>query len=165
MKTKRHILLYFVCLPWDLLMWGIIVLIRGLWGERLEWENPRDNSIAKPGTPGAPSLTCNLKQGSWPVSEGKWPKGWYLQKFSDGSTYPWGGTTLGHAIFYGPNKRADQGKPWNPVQVHEHVHVEQYEASMLRAFVVACLVAAVGQSTACYWLAEEELEKEMKKGG
>lgn len=153
LKAKRHLVLYAICLPWDLIVWGVILLIRALWGTRLEWENPRDNPAAKPGGPGGPSLTCELKRGSWPVSEGRWPKGWYLLKLSGGGTTSWGGTTLGHAIFYGPMKRAAEGRDWRPVQFHEHVHVEQYEASMLRAFLVAVVIAAVGQTSAAYILA------------
>jgi hypothetical protein len=149
MKTWRHGFLYAVCLPWDLLMWGLVLVIRALWGTRLEWENPRENiAIDRSKVPGGPSLTCELKPGSFPVTPGKWPKGWYLK-----GGRSWGGTTLGHAIFYGPKKRPEKGKPWAPVQVHEHIHVEQYEAAMLRAFVIAVLVAAVGQSIASYWLA------------
>jgi hypothetical protein len=137
-------------LPWDLFVWLFVILpIRALWGTRLEWENPRDNVKASDDDPGGPCLTCEMKPGSWPVSKGRWPKGWYLRKYPDGSVVSWGGTTLGHAIFYGSEKRAAKGAIWKPVQVHEHVHVEQYEASMLRAFLVAIPVAAMG----LYWLA------------
>lgn len=150
LKVKRHLLLYFVCLPWDLLMWGLVFCIWALWGTRLEWENSRDNpeGDAEEG-PGGPCLTCGLKPKSWPVSKGRWPKGWYLKE----NGRPWGGTTLGHAIFYGPFKRPLKGQSWKSVQVHEHVHVEQYEAAMLRSFWVACVVVLIGQSTAFVWLA------------
>lgn len=153
MKTWRHLILYFVCLPVDLLSWTVILFMRAAWGERLEWETPK--AI---GRPGGPVLSVDLSEGSWPVSPGTWPKGWYLKRESKKEpSHPrtWGGTTLGHAIFYGPGRRAPLGLPWAPVQVHEHVHVEQFEAAMLRSFLVGLAVAVLahlwGQSTA-FWI-------------
>jgi hypothetical protein len=145
MKTWRHILLYLVCLPADLVGWSIVLFARLAWGEKLTWETPK--SI---GRPGGPVLTCDLREDSWPVTPGKWPKGFYLQKTErqKGShPHTWGGTTFGHAIFYGPGRRGFPEDPWEPIQVHEHVHVEQFEAAMLRSALVGLVVALGGQTT------------------
>lgn len=150
MKTKLHLLLYFVCLPVDLLSWLAMLFIRFAWGNGLRWETPQ--SI---GRPGGPVLSVELSEGSWPVTPGTWPKGFYIHhidKRRPSHPMTWGGTTLGHAIMYGPGRRAIEGERWAPVQVHEHVHVEQFEAAMLRSFIVGLLVAILGsiwgQSTA-----------------
>lgn len=153
MKTKLQLILYFVCLPNDLLGWLAVLLIRALWGERLSWDTP-GSQISKKfprGRPGGPVLSVDLKEGSFPVAEGTWPKGFYLKKVAKQKrSHPvsWGGTTLGHAIFYGPGRRAPAGGKWSLIQVHEHVHVEQFEAAMLRSFIVGLIVAIGGQSTA-----------------
>ena len=135
LKPIRRLLTYFVSLPNDIFAWLAVFLIWLFWGEDLHWE--RD------------ALVCRLKENSWPT------RSWYRVKrfnpitnkseyvritggLADGQWQTWGGTTLGHAIFYGPNRRlADEPRNWEPLQVHEHVHVEQCEASMLRAFLIA----------------------------
>ena len=131
-----HWILYAVCLPWDVLVaWPIVLLVRALWGAELRWETPPPYSRAVGGG-GGPVLTCRIKPGSWPVTPGRWPRGWYLRTNEKGKARPWGGTTLGHGIFYGPLVvRAADG--WLRVQRHEHVHVEQFEVVMLGAFLVA----------------------------
>jgi hypothetical protein len=80
-----------------------------------------------------------MKAGSFPVVPGIFPKGWYFRKKSN---RPWGGTTLGHGIFYGPDGRHGSGG-WTGTQAHEHIHVEQYEVSMLRSFIVGLIVGIV----------------------
>jgi hypothetical protein len=138
MKVKRHIVLYFVALPWNLLVaWPIVLWIRLLWGKDLRWETPP--AYTKDGGGGGPCLTCQMKAGSFPVVPGIFPKGWYYRKKSN---RPWGGTTLGHGIFYGPSGR-DGLDDWTRVQKHEHYHVEQHEVSMLRSFIVGLLAGIV----------------------
>ena len=51
----------------------------------------------------------------------------------------WGGTTLGHGGWYAPHYTGGKGID-QPVEFHEHVHVEQYEAGMLRSFIWAVAV-------------------------
>jgi hypothetical protein len=136
LRPRRRLLTYFVGLPNDLLFgWPAVFLIWLFWGTGLRWERE--------------ALICQLKENSWPA------RTWYRVKrynpitgrreyvritggLADGQWLTWGGTTLGHAIFYGVHRRlAMHPRDWTSLQVHEHVHVEQCEASMLRSFLVA----------------------------
>ena len=133
MKVKRHILLYIVALPWSLFVaWPIVLWIRLLWGKDLRWETMPPYDPAKGGG-GGPCLTCQMKEGSFPVVKGTFPKGWYFNKRTNS---PWGGTALGHAIFYGPYAS-------DRTRAHEHVHVEQHEVAMLRSFIVGLAAGIV----------------------
>ena len=121
MKTKAQPILYFFALPWNLTVaWPAILLIRLFWGENLRWEMP-----PKP-RPGGAVLACNLKPGSWPA------RTWYAR---------WGATTLGHGIFYNAG-RAEAGK-WGRIQIHEHVHVEQFEVAMFGSFLSGAFTYAI----------------------
>lgn len=128
MKSKAHIVLYMIAFPWNLLVaWPVVLLIRLFWGKGLRWETPpyaKDEG-------GGPVLTSQMKEGSWPVR----PGGWYFRKASG---KPWGGTTLGHGIFYGPFGRNETG--WTTCQMHEHVHVEQFEAVMTASFLLGLII-------------------------
>jgi hypothetical protein len=129
-----HWILYLVSLPWDVLVaWPVVLLIRVLWGKNLRWETPPPYSQEKGGG-GGPVLVCQMRPGSFPVTPGVWPKGWYIRREKGKEPRPWGGTTLGHGIFYGPNVSMDG---WVGTRAHEHVHVEQMEVAMLGAFLVA----------------------------
>lgn len=133
MTPWYRLFLYFVSLPADLLGWLAVGLIRVLWGRNLQWETPPDGV-------GSPVVVAELSKGSWPT------RSWY--KRGDGT---WGGTTLSpHAIFYGPG-RLQPGR-WTYLQVHEHVHVEQGEASMLRAFIVALVTLLLTGSWSAFLL-------------
>jgi len=137
-----HWILYVICLPWDLIVaWPAVLLIRLLWGEELRWEKPPAYTSAHGGG-GGWVLTCKIRKGSFPVTEGVWPKGWYLRKEADGKKHSWGGTSLGHGIFYGANVLR-MGDKWLRVQAHEHVHVEQAEVAMLRSFIVGLVSGIV----------------------
>lgn len=72
-------------------------------------------------------LWFEFKKNSWPA------KTWYNR---------WGGTTFGHGGFFNTFLSGGEGID-TPTEVHEHVHVEQYEAGMLRAFLYAIAVTAV----------------------
>lgn len=124
MKTKAQITLYFFALPWNLTVaWPTILLIRLFWGENLRWEAPPTP------LPGGAALTCDLRPDSWPA------RTWYK---------PWGGTTLGHGIFYGAHITKEG--VWGRVQVHEHVHVEQFEVAMFGSFLSGLAAALIGHS-------------------
>lgn len=139
MKIKRHILLYIVALPWNLLVaWPLVLWIRLLWGCELRWEAPPPYEYIKGGG-GGPCLSCRLNHGSFPVTPGRFPKGWYYNKKTK---RPWGGTALGHAVFYGPNGRSDL-ELWSRTQAHEHIHVEQFEVSMVGSFIVGLVVGSL----------------------
>ena len=139
MRVKRHIVLYIVAFPWNLFVaWPIVLAIRVLWGRDLRWETPPAYTF-KEGGGGGPCLTCQMKPGSFPVAPGTFPKGWYFRKRFN---VPWGGTALGHGIFYGPEGRHGPGG-WTGTQAHEHIHVEQYEVSMLRSFIVGLAAGIV----------------------
>ena len=96
MKTWHHIVLYAVCLPVDLVAWLLMLFIRAAWGERLEWETPKFI-----GRPGGPVLTVNLRWGSFPVTPGTWPKGFYIRhvdKQKPSRPHTWGGTNWAAAF-------------------------------------------------------------------
>jgi len=136
---RTHWILYFVALPWNVLVaWPVVLLVRALWGEDLRWETPPPYDRKKGGG-GGPCLTCRIRENSFPVTKGTFPKGWYVHKASG---RPWGGTTLGHGIFYGPYGRKGKND-WTETQAHEHVHVEQGEVAMLRSFVVGLSTGVV----------------------
>lgn len=127
-------------LPWDLLVaWPVVLLMRVLWGKDLKWETPQPYTRVKGGG-GGPCLTCQLKPGSFPVVPGTFPKGWYYNKRTKSA---WGGTTLGHGIFYGPNGRSNDFSVWTRTQAHEHIHVEQFEVAMLQSLVVGAAAGLV----------------------
>ena len=133
MKVKRHIVLYLICLPWDLVAYLTVLLIRLFWGKGLRWETPPYSKDMG----GGPCLTCQMKEGSLPVRKGRWPVGWYLRDREADVPTPWGGTTLGHGIFYGPFGRYDEdpNNAWTRTQEHEHYHVEQHEAAMVASVI------------------------------
>jgi len=134
-----HWILYAICCPWDLLVaWPVVLLIRAFWGEDLRWETPPPYDREKGGG-GGPCLSCRIRENSFPVTKGTFPKGWYLHK---GSGRPWGGTSLGHGVFYGPGGRKGPDD-WTRTQAHEHVHVEQAEVAMVRGFAVGLTTGIV----------------------
>jgi len=89
------------------------LLTRLFFGNTLEWEEE--------------ALVCQVSEGSW--LERHW-------KYS---------TTLGHGIIYRPDVRCPEtgNKNWWPIQVHEHVHVEQMEAAALSFSIVAAVTAFI----------------------
>jgi len=135
-----HWILYLVTLPWDLLIaWPVVLIIRLLWGKNLHWETPPPYERSKGGG-GGPCLTCQIGHGTFPVVPGVFPKGWYYNKRTKSA---WGGTALGHAIFYGPDGRTDFRSQWSRTQAHEHVHVEQFEVAMLQSLIVGVAAGLV----------------------
>jgi hypothetical protein len=73
-------------------------------------------------------LWFEFKPGSWPM------RTWYKK---------WGGTTFGHGGPLRPGGAGGAGID-TAIEKHEHVHVEQYEASMLASFLIAIAVAITG---------------------
>lgn len=146
LARASHVLLYVLSLPWDLLIaWPWVLLVRLFWGEDLRWENRRNHIKEVDGkpAPGGPVLAATLSDGSWPVNPDKPFGGWY-----EG----WGGTAVGHGVMFGVG--TESVGTWTSLEEHEiGVHVEQFEASMFQAFMVAVAVALVGQSTASSVLA------------
>ena len=69
-------------------------------------------------------LWCELKESSWPA------RTWYK---------PWGGTTFGHGGFYNDGLSGEKGID-TYIEFHENIHVEQYEAGMLRTFIIALAI-------------------------
>lgn len=134
-----HWILYGICLPWDLFVaWPVVLLIRLFWGKDLRWEQPPPYS-PKVGGGGGPCLSCQIRPGTFPVTPGIFPKGWYFDKSSNTA---WGGTALGHGIFYGPYGRTFE-VDWTETQAHEHVHVEQFEVAMFSSLLFG-LVVGIG---------------------
>lgn len=103
---------YTVTSAWDIIAIPLILVVHLFWGTNLRMEGM--------------SVCTNLREGSWPLNtESDWPfAGWYSL---------WGGTTFGHAIMY--NKH-----PAKATVVHEHVHEHQFEATMLKSFIVSLIV-------------------------
>jgi hypothetical protein len=140
MKTKQHIILYLLALPWNLTIgWPMVLIVRALWGENLAWESPPAPMA------GGPVLTCSFRASSWPA------RTWYSK---------WGGTTAGHAIIYNAGEQTPGG--WSHVQKHEHVHVEQFEGACVSGFILGLLAfvpvislghpeAAVGLWLGIWW--------------
>lgn len=127
MKTNTLWLAYLFCLPFDLLIsWPLILFVRAAWGKSLRWER-------RP-VVGGPVLVCDIRADSWPA------RTWYKT---------WGGTTVGHGIFYG-HDLVVPGE-WSSLQEHEHVHVEQFEgvsiSSFLTALWVTILIVSLGHTT------------------
>lgn len=111
----RTFLLYLVSFAHDSIMIPVGLLIHALWGENLRLEGR--------------AVCTDLRPESWPRNKDHWfcGAGWYAN---------WGGSTLGHFIMYGL-------APAGGTRVHEHVHVEQFEAAMLRSLIVGLLVLLV----------------------
>lgn len=137
-------LLYIPALPWNLLVWFIVAWIRLLWGNKLWWSEG--------------SLWTELYPNSWPT------RTWYRRKvhgdpvvnpshrqFNYGQWQTWAGTTLGHGGWYGPG--ISKGTEVDTVtEVHEHIHVEQFETYSLFGFIMG--VAAFGGCAAAgHWMA------------
>jgi hypothetical protein len=70
------------------------------------------------------SLTTRFAPGSWPV------RTWYVK---------WGGTCIGHGILLnGAHSEASIAR----TLFHERIHVEQFEANCLAAFMLALVLLA-----------------------
>lgn len=111
MKWNRFIP-YIWTWPFDIIVWLVWVILWAAWGEKLRWEDG--------------CLVFNWKVDSWPA------RTWYRK---------WGGTTMGHAIFYNWYVREEgEVEKFEPIQVHEHVHVEQFEVWMLSSLIIGLIV-------------------------
>lgn len=69
-------------------------------------------------------LTFELKRDSWPQ------RTWYAG---------WGGTTFGHGIMF-----AVDHLDWDPIWLHELVHVEQFEAECLQNTIFFAICTLLG---------------------
>ncbi len=67
----KRVILYAICLPWDLIGWAIVLTVRMLWGHKLKWYKG--------------VLMVELSGSSWPS------RTWYSG---------WGGTTFGHSMMF-----------------------------------------------------------------
>ena len=72
-------------------------------------------------------LWCEFRKNSWPA------RTWFRK---------WAGVTLGHGGFYNWQISGDPGIDTN-CEIHEHIHVEQYEAAMLAGLVVSVIILVV----------------------
>jgi len=130
-RPWRYWLLWLYTFPVDLLVTLFVLLMRLFWGHRLDWNE---------------GLWCELRPDSWPT------RTWYRYKVNGayvelpayqqgrfGRWKTWGGTTLGHGGFYGPGRLGDKGLDQS-VELHEHVHVEQYEVAMFVTLILGLAV-------------------------
>lgn len=72
-------------------------------------------------------LWCELKENSWPA------RTWFRK---------WAGVTLGHAGFYNYQVSGGPGIDTR-CEIHEHTHVEQYEAAMLGGLFISVIILVV----------------------
>ena len=128
-RPIRYWLTYLWTFPWDIPAWFVVLLIWLFWGTKLQWLE---------------GLWCELKPNSWPT------RTWYRKRNKNGAAEindvedqptlgrwkTWGGTTVGHRGFFGPSKSGGEGID-TPIEVHEHFHVEQYEAAMLAGLILS----------------------------
>jgi hypothetical protein len=147
MEYFKKFWVYYASAAFDLFIgFPAILIVWALWGEGLRWRRG--------------VLSCELKEGSWPVggpvdlSTGfltkgfpMWyPKGWYLHNrraagAQNAKPKPWGATTLGHGQFYAPGRR---GKDWvAAIDVHEDHHTLQSEAAQIGACFLAHLILII----------------------
>lgn len=137
MKKFKRSIVYLASIPGDLVGWLMVLAVWLLWGTGLRWEFG--------------VLSCVIKPKTLPVKrpKGPWPSGWYLMnrkaaRCGKEAPRPWGGTTVGHAMFFGEEGlRSPKGTPWekrHPIEVHEFHHVRQAEAANVSIFVIALVV-------------------------
>jgi hypothetical protein len=145
MKRKPwfYFLAWIPTLPLDAVTFLVVLVVRVLWGNRLEWKD---------------GLWTELRPYSWPS------RTWYRYKGKDGyqrnpeelrgflgEWQTWGGTCLGHGGFFGPGRSGGPGID-TPVEFHENIHVEQAEISMMTAFLAAVLIL-IGSQFLPIWFA------------
>lgn len=112
-RPKKYMATYIWTIPLDLIAWIIVLVAWLLLGTRLHWIE---------------GLWCELKQKPANAISKIWRK-------------QWGGVTLGHGGLLRPGAAGGEGID-TKIERHEHVHVEQYEASMLVSFIIAIAVLA-----------------------
>lgn len=116
-KRWTRAFLYVASLLPDVLYgWPVVLFCRVFWGEALAWEDG--------------VMRCRARDGSW-----------LARKYGE----KWGGVTLSpHAILYMDIDLwpEDHAEP-QPIQRHEHVHVEQGEAAQLAAALEALVLFVV----------------------
>lgn len=102
--------------PWDLTVCLLTVLgVRLLWGKSSFWLD-----------------------GLWVVLD---EQSWFVRK----PYQKWGGTTMGHGGWLREHRVGDPTKVDTYLEMHEHVHVEQYEAAMLSGLIAGIFVFALTQ--------------------
>lgn len=137
MRSIFQLLLYPICLPADILA-GVVSLILWLfWGTDLRFEKRPGVDVEGKPFPGNWALSWSLKEMAW-----DW--------------YEYGATTLSaHVIMYREGfTHPDEPEEWMPIQIHEHVHCEQYEqASVAGLFLglTALLTGAPALSVVLLW--------------
>jgi hypothetical protein len=118
-RPKSYLLTHIWTFPAAILSWIAVLIVRVLWGHKLEWLD---------------GLWCELKEDSWPM------RTWYKR---------WGGTTFVRGGFYRPGRKGQPGRIDTRTEAHEHIHIEQAEASALFGTVVAItIILALPWSTA-----------------
>ena len=112
-RPKTYLLTHLWTLPGALISWLAVLVVWLLWGCKLEWLD---------------GLWCELKPNSWPM------RSWYKD---------WGGTTFIRGGFYRPGRKGKPGRIDTRTEAHEHIHIEQAEASALYGFIMAVVVSIV----------------------
>ena len=110
-RPKKYLVTYLWTIPFDLIAWMIVLVAWLLLGTKLHWLD---------------GLWCELKPRAATAISKIWGK-------------RWGGTTLGHGGLYSPGASGGKGID-TETEKHEHIHVEQYKAAMLVAFIIAIAV-------------------------
>jgi len=134
MRIAKLILLYVASFPVDVFVgWPMVILVRLLWGQGMRISRG--------------VLSCELRPGSFPLTPGAWPKGFYLvnRAAAAGGAYPvmWGGTCVSHGAFFAPDIRSTPGQRVGTTEAHEYHHVRQSEAAALHSFALAVVLTTV----------------------
>jgi hypothetical protein len=140
-RFVKSLILFVASLPFNLFVgWPVVLLIRILWGRNLEVADG--------------ILRCEIRPESYPLggktdlsgrlyASSRWPSGFYLYNRAEAMAriepiHSWGGTSLGHAQFFGPSRVTSR------TVAHESHHTRQVEAFNLFGALMAAIFVAVG---------------------
>jgi len=102
---KYYYISYLWTLPWNLVAWFVVLIMRLAIGGKLFWLR---------------GLWLALKEDSW---------------FVHSPYKKWGGTTFGNGGILRDRNVGDLDEIDTPTEFHEHVHTEQFEVASLGAFI------------------------------
>lgn len=115
-KPLRYVFAWIATLPFDLLLWLVLLIFLPFIGGKFTWNN---------------GLWLVLKPGK------------LFSKQISAWTTNYGGVTLAHGGFLSPGREGEDGID-TTTELHESVHVEQYEVAMLLGLMLAVVVFVGG---------------------
>lgn len=144
MSALKRAFLFYASLPLNLfLAWPIVLAVRVLWGADLRFERW--------------IMSSEFEPGSWPLTPGTWPKGFYLQNRKailearvKGETPPpidmWGGSSIGDGQIFAPGIRTPKGTALVQIsrtEWHESRHTKQSRTAQVAACIESHLLASI----------------------